>query len=133
MGFDAGMKRRRKRIIRAQALARRSFLTALAEEIAAYHKLEALYREGAITIPKATRDAELLPTERGLDRILRQERMVELGCQSSWSSWSAWRRGKAAGVAEIRLRATWGRPIGDGARSVGRPKGRTTIQGELRQ
>jgi len=39
---------------------------------------EALYREGTIEISEATRVAELLPAEKDLDSILRQERMLEL-------------------------------------------------------
>ena len=49
-----------------------------ARKIYTLRHLEALYREGAIEISEPTRDAELLPTQKELDKILRQERMLEL-------------------------------------------------------
>jgi len=81
-----------------QTSVRQSFLTKLTEEIAAYQKLEALYREGAIEIPEATRDAELLLEEKDLDKLLRQERMLELEYQLKLEQWSAWRQGKGMGA-----------------------------------
>jgi hypothetical protein len=46
MGYEAGKKAEAKGDEEAQQAARRSFLIALEEEITAYQKLQALYREG---------------------------------------------------------------------------------------
>jgi len=101
MDYNAGMETEAKGDQEAQASVRRSFLTKLTEEIAAYQKLEALYREGVIEIPEATRDAELLLEEKDLDKLLRQERMLELEYQLKLEQWSAWRQGKGMGAPDF--------------------------------
>jgi len=91
MAYDAGKRTEEEGDEEAQQAARRSFLVALGEEITAYQKLQAMYREGEIEIPEATRDAELLLAEKDLDNMLRQERMLELEYQLKLEQWSAWR------------------------------------------
>jgi len=97
MGYEAGRKKEEEGDEEEKPAARRSFLVTLDDEIAAYQKLQALYREGAIEIPEATRDAELLLDEKDLTNLLRQERMLELQYQLKLEQWSAWRRGKQGG------------------------------------
>jgi hypothetical protein len=99
MGYEAGRKTEAEGDEEAQQTARRQFLVPLREEIAAYQKLQALYREGAIEIPEATRDAEMLLNEKDLTNLLRQERMLELEYQLKLEQWAGWRRGKQAGAA----------------------------------
>jgi hypothetical protein len=53
--------------------------------------LQALYPEGAIEIPEATRDAQMLLDEKDLDNMLRQERMLDLAYQLKLEQWAAWR------------------------------------------
>ncbi len=92
--YDAGIKTQAEGDEDAKHWARVSFMGALAEEIKAYQKLQALYREGEIEIPEATRDAQMLLDEKDLGNMLRQERMLELEYQLKLEQWSAWRRGK---------------------------------------
>jgi len=101
MAYEAGKKVEAQGDEEAQQAARRSFLLALEEEIKAYQKLQALYREGAIEIPEATRDAQLFLDEKDLTNMLRQERMLGLEYQLKLEQLSAWRRGKATGVADF--------------------------------
>jgi len=98
LDYKAGLKAEAEGTEEAKLAARRAFVTALGEEIKAYQKLEALYREGAIEIPEATRDAQLLLDEKDLNNLLRQERMLELQYQLKLEQWSAWRRAKQAGA-----------------------------------
>jgi hypothetical protein len=141
--YNAGIKREAERDEEAKQSARRSFVHALEEEIAAYRKLQALYREGAIEIPEATRDAELLLAEKDLDNMLRQERMLEPEYQLKLERWSAWRRGKQGGPEEslqpgrggaVRLRVRAGGGAGQWAKgrgSVWRRTGRPPSNGGL--
>ncbi len=96
LDYKAGIKKEAEGDEEAKQAARRQFV-ALGEEIKACQKLEALHREGAIAIPEATRDAELLLDEKNPTNLLRQERMLELQCQLKPEQWSAWRRGKQGG------------------------------------
>src|SRR5271157_128546 len=133
MAYKAGIKTEAEGDEESQQAARRSFLTALTEEIAAYQKLEALYREGAIEIPEATRDAELLPTDNDLDKILRQERMLELEYQLKLEQWSGWRRGKATGVPEFDSGRRGAGQLAVGRGSLGGSTERPPSMGGLRQ
>ena len=125
LDYKAGIKTQAEGNEEAQQAARQAFVTALGEEIKAYQKLEALYREGAIAIPEATRDAQLLLDEKDLSNLLRQERMLELEYQLKLEQLSAWRRGKATGVTDFNLAP--GGALGQlaaGGGSVGRRPGR---------
>jgi len=135
MAYNAGMKKEAQGDEEAKEAARRTFLHALEAEIAAYQKLEALYREGAVEIPEATRDAQMMLDEKDLTNLLRQERMLELQYQLKLEQWSAWRMAKQ-GTAEVspqggkgtgvpNFRAARGGGAGQlavGRGSVGRPK-----------
>jgi hypothetical protein len=50
-----------------------------------------------IEIPEATRDAELLLSEKDLNNMLRQEKTLELEYQLKLEQLAAWRRGKQGG------------------------------------
>jgi hypothetical protein len=142
MAFESGRKIEAGGDEEAKQAARQSFVRALEEEIAAYRKLEALYHEGAIEIPEATRDAELLPTEKDLDKILRQERMLELEYQLKLEQWSAWRMakrggaevapqgGKGTGVPDFRSARGAAGQLAAGRGSVGRAAGRPPSKGD---
>ncbi len=145
MAYEAGRKTEAEGDEEAQQAARRSFLVALGEEIAAYQKLQALYLEGAIEIPEATRDADLLPTDNDLDKILRQERMLELEYQLKLEQWSAWRMakqggtegdpqgGKGTGVPNFRSARGGAGQLAKGRGSVGQAKGGEPSMGGLSQ
>jgi len=123
--YKAGMKADEDGDEEAQQLALRSFLSALDLEIVAYQKLHALYREGAIEIPEATRDAQMLLDEKDLDNMLRQERLLELEYQLKLEQLSAWRRGKGAGVLDFdSAPGSASRRLAAGGGSVARRPGR---------
>jgi hypothetical protein len=101
--YNAGRKTEAEGDEEAGEDARRSFLVVLREEIAAYQKLQALYREGAIAIPEATRDAGLLLDEKDLTNMLRQDKdaglgiPVEAGTVGGMAAGQTGRRGSVGG------------------------------------
>ncbi|MGO9269138.1 MAG: hypothetical protein ACLQOO_02570, partial [Terriglobia bacterium] len=74
-----------------------------------------------------------LPTENDLDKILRQERMLELEYQLKLEQWSAWRRGKATGVPEFDSARRGAGQLAVGRGSVGGSRERPPSMGGLRQ
>ena len=140
LGYEAGRKAEAQGDQHALESARRSFLVALEEEITAYRKLQALYREGAIEIPEATRGADLLLEEKDLDKLLRQERMLELQYQLKLEQWSAWRWGKQRAAVDGpkavpdfgAVRGGIGRQLATGRESVGKKPGRPAKATEMK-
>src|SRR5208282_5257118 len=74
--------------------------------------------------PIPARDAELLPTEKDLDNIVWQGRMLELEYQLKLERWSAWRRSKRPGFRSFDSSRRGAGQLAVGRGSVGRPTGR---------
>jgi hypothetical protein len=76
------------------------FLRELESEIASYRKLVTLYAERDIETPQPVVDAQLLPEQEALDKILRYEARLEREFERKLQLLVAWRNEKGEALPE---------------------------------